>query len=256
MILSYIEQTSLYNAYNFSQPSSNSAWYPPTVDGGPVNSFLMGSSVVNTTVVGSMVASYVCPSDAFPSAIHPNDANTTGTGPYSMQFARESNYLLNTASYTEYSCPGWPGGKSQGFPTPVFRGPFFNDMSTGLNDIKDGTSNTLLCGESVQSPGHYSNLYGPYWGSGTHTSTHGYILYAQHANAPATLPNGYTSYFGYTTGNPKLPYAWVFSSYHPGGVNMAMCDGSVRFFKNSISVYAWASLASIAGNEVISSDSN
>jgi prepilin-type N-terminal cleavage/methylation domain-containing protein/prepilin-type processing-associated H-X9-DG protein len=44
-------------------------------------------------------------------------------------------------------------------------------------------------------------------------------------------------------------------SYHPGGVNAMMGDGSVKFFKNSINQQTWWALGSIAGGEVISSDS-
>jgi prepilin-type N-terminal cleavage/methylation domain-containing protein/prepilin-type processing-associated H-X9-DG protein len=44
-------------------------------------------------------------------------------------------------------------------------------------------------------------------------------------------------------------------SYHPGGINALMGDGSVKFFKNSINQLTWWALGSIAGNEVISSDS-
>ncbi len=246
MILAQMEQATLYNAYNFSHPSSNSAW-----NGGNTN--LMGTAFTNTTVVGTMIASFVCPSDVYPAPIHPTTSSTTGTQPYSMQEARESNYLLSTYIYTEYNCPG----TTNAMPNPVFRGAFYNDISTSLADIRDGTSNTFLAGESLQPPGHLYDVYGPYWGSGTHTSTHGRILYPTHPQAAACLPNGYSGIF-YPTLPPaqqKLPYAWVFSSRHPGGLNMGMCDGSVRFIKNTISVYAWGGLASIAGNEVISSDS-
>lgn len=44
-------------------------------------------------------------------------------------------------------------------------------------------------------------------------------------------------------------------SRHAGGVNAAMCDGSVKFFKNSINQYVWQALSSTRGGEVISSDS-
>jgi prepilin-type processing-associated H-X9-DG protein len=44
-------------------------------------------------------------------------------------------------------------------------------------------------------------------------------------------------------------------SYHPGGVNTMMGDGSVRFTKDSVSGVTWRALSSIAGGEVISSDS-
>src|SRR5262249_5912391 len=62
----------------------------------------------------------------------------------------------------------------------------------------------------------------------------------------ATAANG----FGFS-----FPGVYGLASYHPGGTNVAMCDGSVRFLKNSISMPPFGSLASIAQGEVISSDS-
>ena len=41
---------------------------------------------------------------------------------------------------------------------------------------------------------------------------------------------------------------------HPGGVNAVNCDGSVRFFKNSISLPVWQAVSTTHGGEVISSD--
>jgi prepilin-type processing-associated H-X9-DG protein len=45
------------------------------------------------------------------------------------------------------------------------------------------------------------------------------------------------------------------SSYHPGGADVLMCDGSVRFLKNSVAIQTFWGLGSIAGGEVISADS-
>jgi prepilin-type processing-associated H-X9-DG protein len=44
-------------------------------------------------------------------------------------------------------------------------------------------------------------------------------------------------------------------SYHPGGVNTCMADGSVKFMKSSINQATWWSLGTKANGEVISSDS-
>ncbi len=41
---------------------------------------------------------------------------------------------------------------------------------------------------------------------------------------------------------------------HPGGANVAMLDGSVRFIKSSISTPTWWGLHTMLGGEVISSD--
>lgn len=43
-------------------------------------------------------------------------------------------------------------------------------------------------------------------------------------------------------------------SYHPGGVNVLLGDGSVRFAKDTINGLVWRSLGSVAGGEVISAD--
>jgi prepilin-type processing-associated H-X9-DG protein len=40
-------------------------------------------------------------------------------------------------------------------------------------------------------------------------------------------------------------------SRHPGGVNAVMCDGSVRFFADSIQLSTWAALSSMNGGEQI-----
>jgi prepilin-type N-terminal cleavage/methylation domain-containing protein/prepilin-type processing-associated H-X9-DG protein len=44
-------------------------------------------------------------------------------------------------------------------------------------------------------------------------------------------------------------------SYHPGGVNMLLGDGSVRFVKSTINGWTWRALGTIAGGEVVSADS-
>ncbi len=41
-------------------------------------------------------------------------------------------------------------------------------------------------------------------------------------------------------------------SYHPGGVNVLLGDGSVRFLKESIAGNVWRALGSVSGGEVIS----
>jgi len=45
------------------------------------------------------------------------------------------------------------------------------------------------------------------------------------------------------------------NSYHPGGVNVTLCDGSVRFVKDSINLQIWRAVGSRNGGEVVSADS-
>lgn len=251
MILNYMEQAPLYNAYNFSQPSSNDAWggygSAPT---GPA--ILSGSVVVNTTVVGSLVSSYWCPSDQAPTV---ENYATTSTGPYSMQNARRSNYGACSGQYTEYNCitPTTPAA-------PPDRGMFYSDYSTSLSDVRDGTSNTAMIGEKSSMTINWCGsfwYFGPYWGAGTHTSTHLVVYPPTSSNAPAFTPNapwgnrdGSASCERYKRGS----YAWAMSSLHPGGINICMGDGSVRFIKDTINPYTWYALQTVQGGEIISAD--
>ena len=45
------------------------------------------------------------------------------------------------------------------------------------------------------------------------------------------------------------------SSYHSGGVNVVLLDGSVRFVKNSVNPATWRAIATHAGGEIVSADS-
>ena len=55
--------------------------------------------------------------------------------------------------------------------------------------------------------------------------------------------------------NQPLYGAITARSYHPGGVNALLADGSVRFVKSTIDGATWRSLGTVAGGEVISGDS-
>jgi prepilin-type N-terminal cleavage/methylation domain-containing protein/prepilin-type processing-associated H-X9-DG protein len=251
MILGYVEQASLYNAYNFSQPSSNDAWggYGSAPTG---FSILSGNAIVNTTVVGTLVSSYACPSDQEPTV---ENYGVTGTGPYHMQNARRSNYGTATGQFTEYNCitPSTPS-------LPPTRAMFYSDASTRFQDVRDGLSNTVMIGEKSSNTINWCGsfyYFGPYWGAGTHTSTHLIVWPPTSTLATASTPN---APWGNRDGtqaceqNKRGSYAWVMSSEHPGGINVCMGDGSVRFIKDTINPFTWYALQTVRGGEVISAD--
>jgi prepilin-type processing-associated H-X9-DG protein len=70
-------------------------------------------------------------------------------------------------------------------------------------------------------------------------------------------PNLNACYFsGNSSGGAQPDFTLVgASAYHPGGVNVAFLDGSVKFVKNSVNPKTWWALATKAGGEVISADS-
>jgi prepilin-type processing-associated H-X9-DG protein len=53
---------------------------------------------------------------------------------------------------------------------------------------------------------------------------------------------------------PPLRIMTNANSMHPGGVNLLMADGSVRFIKSTINIVSWRALGSRNGGEVISAD--
>jgi prepilin-type N-terminal cleavage/methylation domain-containing protein/prepilin-type processing-associated H-X9-DG protein len=250
MILGNMEQTALLSAYNFSLPSSNS------VNTG-VNTKLVGgptSYLANTTVTCSMVATFFCPSDG-------GERAYTGTkAPYLALAAARSSYGLPAAKYYEsYNVPfvraNFGGRPPQ---DAIFSG---TDNATTLATIQDGTSNTCLVHESRLEKALTG--YGLYWGQGVWSSTH-VLVYdsnpkntvsysatwtSQMPNKPAALSQESAA------ANPRrLGFAWSASSLHPGGVNSAFADGSVRFIKNSVNPTTWFAIQTTRNGEVVSSD--
>jgi len=238
LILPFMEQTPLYNAYNFSQASTRSAW----LNG---NTIVAGSPAANTTVVGTIIGSFICPSASTPTERVNNLPNNQDA--YSLQNAARSNYMLNAAYMTEYDCAA--SGQQDSL-----RGAFAFDISTSIAQFTDGTSNTFMASESLHK---ISASQGTFWGAGTHAAQTYWVGTPTYPYAHWWLPNGYPPYDG---GNccilntAKIPYAWTATSKHPNGLNVLAGDGTVKFVRNQISVYVWWAMNSLAGGEVVSAD--
>jgi prepilin-type N-terminal cleavage/methylation domain-containing protein/prepilin-type processing-associated H-X9-DG protein len=69
------------------------------------------------------------------------------------------------------------------------------------------------------------------------------------------LPNRSSCYYS-DFGQPQAAAVNVLaaSSRHPGGVNVAFADGSVRFVKSSVGYSPWYAIATVNGGEVVSAD--
>jgi prepilin-type N-terminal cleavage/methylation domain-containing protein/prepilin-type processing-associated H-X9-DG protein len=103
---------------------------------------------------------------------------------------------------------------------------------------------------TTTTAGTVNNIWiaGAVW-AGSHANTLRFNTYS-HVNSP----NGMSCMAeNYPPG--QAIDAMTVGSNHAGGVNACMADGSVRFFKDSISIPTWWAVGTRAGGEVVSSDS-
>ncbi len=252
LILPFLEQSTLANAYNFSLPScpaGNSA--PNLKPVGGVSSYL-----ANTTTTSTMVNAYLCTSD-IPSMPYNATTPSAASTAYAGYLSQRTSYMLPAGRYYE----GFNGPRLAGRPTDggIFAG---SDLSTRFVNISDGLSNTVMVLESRLEK--TSVAYGGYWGQGLWTSTHALVysnnpgITTSYSSAwPSTMPNGPATLAQVSAANNprKLGYAWSIGSMHPGGINVSFGDGSVKFIKNTIDPAIWFAIQTIANGEVVSSDS-
>jgi prepilin-type processing-associated H-X9-DG protein len=122
---------------------------------------------------------------------------------------------------------------------------------TRLEALSDGTSNTLMFAEVLQ--GQSRDLRGfVWWGDasgfeaylGPNTSLPDRIYSSTYCNNQPQrgLPCAVT-----TSTNPTM---FAARGRHTGGVMVGMCDGSVRFVRNSININTWRYMSTSTGGEV------
>ncbi len=234
-IWAYIEQTALASqAGNLSQPF----YQPPFTIGGTMNG-----------LCGQRLKLYYCPSDG-----QGQDLNTTN-----YQRTR-GNYVLNWGNALYDDTRAASGG---GTAIGSNFGPFYHnggDRSkpgkVGITTINDGTSNTLMMSELLMAKSNADND----WRGDIHNDD-GIFRFHTTLTPNSSSPDLVsTTTFFQQNGDPLMPVALgspqtsAARSRHTGGVNAALCDGSIRFFRNSTPIGAWSALGSMNGGEVVQND--
>jgi prepilin-type N-terminal cleavage/methylation domain-containing protein/prepilin-type processing-associated H-X9-DG protein len=255
----FLEQTSVFNALNFSFPIYvHTRTFPGT-----------GISAPNTTVVGTMVGLFLCPSDRM-------EKITTTDG---FAGCPDRDFAL-----TNYHFCAGAGANGGDLTTPD--GSFRVNVMTRAAEVTDGLSNTAFASESLLGPGVADTIANT---PGTAPPNAADLLFLfVHWQGTATASVNPTSCLASTSLSTERMFSWVDGTYsyglydhhftpdstsydcitvhaalsqgwkaarsrHPGGANVLFGDGSVHFAKNLIDGITWAAVATRAGGEVISS---
>jgi prepilin-type N-terminal cleavage/methylation domain-containing protein/prepilin-type processing-associated H-X9-DG protein len=132
-------------------------------------------------------------------------------------------------------------------------GVFTYDEPIRLAEIGDGQSNTLLIGERPPSPDF---CYGWWYATGQGSISTGDVTLgvaelnpSKSGGASTYLEDCPSGPYSYTAGNNEQCDALHFWSWHSGGANFALADGSVRLIRYSISAATLQALATRAGGE-------
>lgn len=205
----------------------------------------------NATAARSAIETFLCPSDPY--------SRLAGYG--------RTSYRVNA-------------GQCKFCPTELEdRGAFSYRGRSGLQNFRDGLSNTLAISEkavgSPSTPSPFRDWVQPNFSTAFLTPDAwvekcSRLTTAQFASA--MLDSGHTWLLGHTnfTGfymllppNASIPDCGSFHganaglytarSYHPDGVNAAMADGSVRWFSSQTDRSVWRALGTRSGGDLISS---
>jgi prepilin-type N-terminal cleavage/methylation domain-containing protein/prepilin-type processing-associated H-X9-DG protein len=213
-LLPHIEQTAMYNQYQ--------TWITTLPD---YTCFAPFAKIPISTLI--------CPSDGN----SPKDS-TLGQGMHTNYVAcHGSGYATPTTSPRGFNLDGMLFGQSK----------------VKLTDASDGTSNTVLASELLQSPDTTSthDIRGRIWNA-IHAGSTFSTIYPPNSTV-GDNPQGYCVPIpGAPCGTQSVANAFVLArSKHSGGVNAVMSDGSVRFVSNTITPNAWLWMGTRAGGEVL-----
>jgi prepilin-type N-terminal cleavage/methylation domain-containing protein/prepilin-type processing-associated H-X9-DG protein len=221
----YIDQAPLANQNDLSQP-----FYAPP---GTITNTMNG-------LCGQAVALYYCPLDL---GIGHDQDNLNDTYP-----RRRGNYVVNWGNAIYDSAPPTSGSA----PFEHVGGNRATPRKTTMAQMTDGSSNTLLMSEYLRAWSTADND----WRGDIHNDD-GVFRFHTLLTPNTSSPDQADSGWYVATGDPLMPVTTANGnqqynaarSRHQGGVNVAFCDGSVRWVTNSVSLATWEALGTMNGND-------
>jgi len=264
LLLPYFEQANKYNQFNMNYNVNSDA---------PLNSNIPALTGANANARTGDVPVYLCPSD-------PDSQTYFGAG--------RQNYFGSLGAYANYR--GGGGALDGIFSIPY---PTSGQIMKGISilGVTDGTSNTVMFAEVIRSSIPYNAASGvrdyatiiinsgnsgynetdgtaiPMCADGSNwSSSIKYTGQQYYRNLPSnfvfthTLPINWNrpvpSGQRYSCGNTAFNSMHIAaSSFHTGGANACLADGSVRFFRDSTSIQNWRAMGTRSGGD-LSTDTN
>ncbi|MFL5242540.1 MAG: DUF1559 domain-containing protein [Gemmataceae bacterium] len=271
-ILPYVEQDNVYSRYNLAQD-----FFGPN----------------NVGLVSVIIPSFTCPAApaarvySYPNSFPPNNppAWTAASSDYGPILGVDSNLAAwQSLAYGQPSATGTPPdygigvfqlqldppynaffNPASGFPNlpPILEGALSPDKTTKLDDIRDGTSSTILIAEvagrpnlylrNVKQPSQTAYSGGGGWGD---ASTGGFILtgsdptgFNGNQTSPPSAAKSQANTCVINCSNDTGLYG-----FHTGGAQAVFADGSVHFLAKEISPATVIALVTRGGIEVITED--
>jgi prepilin-type N-terminal cleavage/methylation domain-containing protein/prepilin-type processing-associated H-X9-DG protein len=260
LILPFIEQQPVANSFNYM--------WGVQFTGGELD-------LVQATAMKTTIAGFLCPSDAQGVGLNcyvvsngtnydwhsrldgagpigrPDDdaGNAAGTGFSAGTIAGVTDGTSNTIVFSERPRGDRTGNKKSisdiyvgaGMPNP----PTFVASNQADSDVIL-TQMMPACSNFARSnPTATWNNTGAHWANSNYGQTTFNFMITPNNKTPDCSNWGGIG-IGYGFHTPR--------SYHSGGVNACMVDGSVRFVKDSIAVRTWYSLGTRSGGEVVTAD--
>ncbi len=250
-LLPFIEEQALFALYDDDEPNESS------VD-------IDQDGLINKYVREQNVVAYDCPSDEETTAM-----DKPASGPGAVVFYNRGSYRGNAGLCTVASGSYWDSSGQQNkqfmyergplpgigklyrnpwIPNPVLIPQWSITTPIRIQQIRDGTSKTVLVAEkshlAVSAEARRRRTFWAY----TYTSYQRSLTFLQ----TRSIINDYDRCLQVPGDFGSDPCKRSWGSLHAGGFNAALCDGSVQFVSESVDIFLFGALSTIAGRETSS----